>query len=58
VVTQSVVALAITIVLTDCLERRDVIAAMKTHVPPKLLDLNVKAYEAGEKAASLSSFAL
>ncbi|MDR1912201.1 MAG: 2-oxoacid:acceptor oxidoreductase family protein, partial [Helicobacteraceae bacterium] len=38
VVTQSVVALAITIVLTDCLERRDVIAAMKTHVPPKLLD--------------------
>ncbi|MDR2034770.1 MAG: 2-oxoacid:acceptor oxidoreductase family protein [Helicobacteraceae bacterium] len=51
VVTQSVVALAITIVLTDCLERTDVIAAMKTHVPPKLLDINVKAYEAGEKAA-------
>jgi 2-oxoglutarate ferredoxin oxidoreductase subunit gamma len=53
VVTQSVVALAITVCLTKCLNRNEVIEAMRSRVPPKLLDVNLKAYEAGETAANI-----
>ncbi|MDR1451427.1 MAG: 2-oxoacid:acceptor oxidoreductase family protein [Helicobacteraceae bacterium] len=51
VVTQSVVALAITVGLTSCLKRDEVIEAMRSRVPKKLIDVNLKAYEAGEAAA-------
>ncbi|MDR0746826.1 MAG: 2-oxoacid:acceptor oxidoreductase family protein [Helicobacteraceae bacterium] len=51
VVTQSVVALAITVCLTGCLNRDEVIKSMRSRVPPKLLDINLKAYEAGERHA-------
>jgi 2-oxoglutarate ferredoxin oxidoreductase subunit gamma len=52
VVTQSVVALAITVCLTNCLKREEVIKAMQSRVPPKLIDITMKAYEAGETIAS------
>ncbi|MDR3162417.1 MAG: 2-oxoacid:acceptor oxidoreductase family protein [Helicobacteraceae bacterium] len=57
VVTQSVVALAITVCLTNCLRREEVIGAMRSRVPQKLLDTNLKAYEAGEAAARLALLA-
>jgi len=51
VVTQSVVALAITVSMTKCVDRELVIETMKSKVPAKVLDLNLKAYDLGEKYA-------
>lgn len=51
VVTQSVVALAITVSMTKCVDKELVINTMKSKVPAKVLELNLKAYEFGEKYA-------
>lgn len=52
VVTQSVVALALAVVLTNCIDRDKVFDAMISKVPPKLVDINKKAFEVGEKYAN------
>ncbi|WP_205426522.1 2-oxoacid:acceptor oxidoreductase family protein [Helicobacter suis] len=51
IITQSVVALAITVVLTQCVDREDVIKTMVSKVPAKVVDLNKKAFEIGEAHA-------
>lgn len=51
VVTQSVVALAITVTITKCVDRNLVFETMKSKVPPKVLEANIKAFELGEKYA-------
>lgn len=51
VVTQSVVALAITVFMTNCASRDLVFETMKSKVPAKVLDVNVKAFELGEAYA-------
>ena len=51
VVTQSVVALAITVALTKCVDRNLVYETMISKVPAKVVDLNKKAFELGEKYA-------
>lgn len=51
VVTQSVVALAVTVTMTGCADRNQVFETMKSKVPAKVLDVNVKAFELGEKYA-------
>lgn len=51
VVTQSVVALGISVTLSEAMERRIVLEVMKSKVPAKVLELNVKAFEVGEKYA-------
>lgn len=51
VVTQSVVALAITVAMTNCVDRNQVLETMKSKVPAKVLDVNIKAFELGEKYA-------
>lgn len=51
VVTQSVVALAITITLTKCISRDIVFETMLSKVPKKVADVNKKAFELGEKYA-------
>ena len=51
VVTQSVVALAITITLTKCVDRDLVYDTMISKVPAKVIELNKKAFELGEKYA-------
>lgn len=51
VVTQSVVALAATVQMTGCVDRKLVFETMKESVPEKVLDVNIKAFELGEKYA-------
>ena len=51
VVTQSVVALAITVSMTKCVNRDLVFDTMLEKVPDKVKDLNKKAFELGEKYA-------
>lgn len=51
VVTQSVVALAATVAMTGCVDRDLVLETMKESVPEKVLAVNVKAFELGEKYA-------
>lgn len=51
VVTQSVVALAITVELTGILPHNAVYDTMIKSVPPKFVELNKKAYEIGRKLA-------
>lgn len=51
-VTQSVVALAITVTLTKCVDRDIVYNTMLSKVPPKVIDVNKKAFELGEKYAN------
>jgi len=51
VVTQSVVALAIAIEMTQVMDKEKVIETMKKKVPAKVLDANLKAWELGEKYA-------
>lgn len=51
VVTQSVVALAITVAMTNCADRDQVVKTMQSKVPAKVLEANNKAYELGEKYA-------
>lgn len=51
-VTQSVVALAITVALTKCVNRDIVYETMLSKVPAKVAEVNKKAYELGEKYAA------
>lgn len=51
VVTQSVVALAITTSFTQCVDRKLVFETMIEKVPPKVQEANKKAFELGEKYA-------
>lgn len=51
-VTQSVVALAITVTLTKCVNRDIVYETMLSKVPAKVAEVNKKAYELGEKYAA------
>lgn len=51
VVTQSVVALAVTVAFTKCVDRDLVYETMISKVPAKVVELNKKAYELGEKYA-------
>jgi 2-oxoglutarate ferredoxin oxidoreductase subunit gamma len=51
VVTQSVVALAATVEMTGCVDRDTVFETMKESVPDKVIDVNIKAFELGEKYA-------
>lgn len=50
-VTQSVVALAITVALTKCVNRDIVYETMLSKVPAKVAEVNKKAFELGEKYA-------
>lgn len=51
-VTQSVVALAITVALTKCVNRDVVYETMLSKVPKKVADVNKKAFELGESYAA------
>ncbi len=51
VITQSVVALAITNTMTNVLDKQSLIDTMLSKVPAKVHDANKKAYELGEKYA-------
>lgn len=51
VVTQSVIALAATVTMTRCVDRDLVFETMKESVPAKVVDINIKAFELGEKYA-------
>ncbi|RAX54089.1 2-oxoglutarate:acceptor oxidoreductase [Helicobacter sp. 16-1353] len=51
-VTQSVVALAITVTLTKCVDRDIVYETMLSKVPAKVADVNKKAFELGELYAN------
>lgn len=51
-ITQSVVALAITVTLTKCVNRDIVYNTMLSKVPSKVADVNKKAFELGEKYAN------
>jgi len=51
VVTQSVVALGITVEMTKCIDRDLVFDTMISKVPAKVIELNKKAFELGEKYA-------
>ncbi|RDU52615.1 2-oxoglutarate:acceptor oxidoreductase [Helicobacter sp. MIT 00-7814] len=51
VVTQSVVALAITVAMTKCVDREIVFETMLEKVPDKVKDVNKKAFLLGEKYA-------
>lgn len=50
-VTQSVVALGITVALTNCVNRDIVYETMLSKVPAKVADVNKKAFELGERYA-------
>ncbi len=52
VVTQSVVALAVTVTLTKCVDRDLVFDTMIKKVPAKVVELNKKAFECGEYHAN------
>lgn len=51
VVTQSVVALGVTVAFTQCVDRDLVYETMIAKVPAKVVELNKKAFELGEKYA-------
>lgn len=51
VVTQSVVALAVTVTFTRCVDRDLVYNTMISKVPAKVVELNKKAFDLGEKHA-------
>lgn len=51
VVTQSVVALGIAVELSKAIERDLVFETMKKKVPSKVLDINIQAFQVGEKYA-------
>ncbi|STO97690.1 2-oxoacid:acceptor oxidoreductase family protein [Helicobacter canis] len=51
VVTQSVVALGVTVAFTQCVDRDLVYETMISKVPAKVVELNKKAFELGEKYA-------
>ncbi|GAA7221224.1 2-oxoacid:acceptor oxidoreductase family protein [Helicobacter pylori] len=51
IITQSVVALAITVELTKCVEENIVLDTMLKKVPTKVADTNKKAFEIGKKHA-------
>ncbi len=51
VITQSVVALAIANVFTDALDKKILVDTMLSKVPAKVHDVNLKAYDLGEKYA-------
>lgn len=51
IVTQSVVALAATVTLTECVNEEVVIETMLSKVPKKVMEVNKKAYELGKKYA-------
>lgn len=50
-ITQSIVALAITVSLTKCVNKEVVYNTMLSKVPKKMVDVNKKAFELGEKYA-------
>ena len=50
-ITQSIVALAITVSLTKCVNKEVVYNTMLSKVPKKMADVNKKAFELGEKYA-------
>lgn len=52
VVTQSVVALAVTVTLTNCVDRDIVFDTMIKKTPAKVAELNKRAFEFGEKYAN------
>ncbi|GAD18382.1 2-oxoacid:acceptor oxidoreductase family protein [Helicobacter fennelliae] len=52
VVTQSVVALGVTVAFTHCVDRDLVYQTMISKVPAKVVELNKKAFELGEKYAN------
>lgn len=52
VITQSVVALAIANKFMDAVDKQLLIDTMLSKVPPKVHDINLKAYELGEKYAT------
>ena len=52
VVTQSVVALGVTVAFTQCVDRNLVYETMISKVPAKVIELNKKAFELGEKYAN------
>lgn len=52
VVTQSVVALGVTVAFTQCVDRNLVYETMIAKVPAKVIELNKKAFELGEKYAN------
>ena len=54
VVTQSVVALGITVEMTKCIDRDLVYETMISKVPPRFVELNKTAFELGEKYARLA----
>lgn len=54
VITQSVVALAITNTMTKVLPKQSLIDTMLSKVPPKVHEANKKAYELGEKYALIA----
>ena len=51
VVTQSVIALAISTIFTKCVNKDLVLETMISKVPAKVVDLNKKAFQIGEKYA-------
>lgn len=51
VVTQSVVALGVSVELSGCMDRELVFAVMQKKVPSKVLELNKRAFEIGEEYA-------
>lgn len=51
VVTQSVVALGIAVELSKAIDRNLVFETMKKKVPNKVLEINIRAFEVGEKYA-------
>jgi len=51
VITQSVVALAIANTYTSALDKKVLVDTMLSKVPPRFHELNIKAYELGEKYA-------
>lgn len=51
VVTQSVVALGVSVELSGCMDRELVFSVMQKKVPSKVLEINKKAFEIGEEYA-------
>ncbi|WP_305862434.1 2-oxoacid:acceptor oxidoreductase family protein [Helicobacter cholecystus] len=51
VVTQSVVALGVSVELSECMDRDLVFCVMQKKVPSKVLEINKKAFEIGEEYA-------
>lgn len=51
VVTQSVVALGVSVEFSECMDRDLVFWVMQKKVPPKVLEINKRAFEVGEEYA-------